>query len=212
MHLIPNELVFGVAPEILVDCARQIHLRDLKPFSLNEFSEALGAPTRESKPVLEQMVAEGFFQLDAADSGLYRPTPKLGQLALASISNGLTRADAVKLLERVIERARVINSDPDKYACEVVCLVVFGSYLTDKSVLGDLDFGVELREISRKDRRRPAMGILELLRRASPTSKAMSALRLQKPKQISVHKLDEVICLGTAYEIVFGEMKPSSSA
>lgn len=207
MHLLPNELRFGVAPEILLDCARQIHGRDAETVSLDEFSMALGAATREAQPVLEAMAAAGFFAADTDQPMLYRPTSKLGQLALANISNGLTRETAGQLLQRVIDRARLINSEPGKYACEIRCLVVFGSYLTDKPILGDLDLGVEFREIRSTEAQWSFAEVRRLMRGgASPASKVMSALRLQKPKQISIHRLEEVIALGTPYEIVFGTL------
>lgn len=211
MHLIPNSLLFGVAPEILVDCAQQLHDTN-EPFTLDQFCKALGAPAGESEVVLEELLTNGFFQLDKSSTGLYRPTSKLGQLALAKISNGLPRELATKLLAQVIERARLINDDPDKYACQVTCLMVFGSYLTSKSILGDLDIGVELREIRQHDQKRTYGELRKMMQRgATPTSKAMAVLRLQKPKQISLHQLSEVLSLGTPFEIVFGEVKAPDS-
>lgn len=213
MHLVPNELVYGVAPEILLDCARQLHLRDGRPFSLDEFCEALGAPVREALPVLYAMVADGFFQANAECSDRYSVTNKLAQLALANATNGLLRVEAKKLLERVIERAIKINADPEKHRCQVDCIVVFGSFLGDKEVLGDLDIGAELREL------RPAGGRVSIdeVRRfmrgaASPTTKVMSALRLQKPKQISIHRLEEVLRLGTPFRVVFGDLPRRSDS
>lgn len=211
MHLIPNSLLFGVAPEILVDCARQLHDAN-EPFTLDQFCKVLGAPAGESEVVLEELLTNGFFQLDSASTGLYLPTIKLGQLALAKISNGLSRELATKLLTQVIEKARLINDDPDKYACHVTCLAVFGSYLTSKSILGDLDIGVELREIHQHDQKRTLGELRRMMQGgATPTSRAMAVLRLQKPKQISLHQLSEVLGLGTPFQIVFGDMKVSDT-
>lgn len=207
MHLLPNSLLFGVAPEILVDCARQLHDTN-EPFTLDQFCKALGAPVGESEVVLAELVSNGFFQLDSVSTGLYRPTTKLGQLALAKISNGLPRELATKLLAQVIERARLINGDPDKYACHITCLAVFGSYLTSKSILGDLDIGVELREIHQNDQTRSFSELRKMMQGgATPTSTVMAVLRLQKPKQISLHQLSEILDLGTSFQIVFGEME-----
>lgn len=209
MHLIPNSLLFGVAPEILVDCARQLHDANA-PFTLDQFCKVLGAPVAESELVLEELRTNGFLQVDSVSTGLYLPTIKLGQLALANISNGLTRNAAARLLDRVIERARLINSDPEKYACHVTCLVVFGSYLTDKPILGDMDIGVEVHEIRQSDRKRSISELRKMMQGgATPTSRVMTALRLQKPKQISLHQLDEVLRLNTPFQVVFGEMKTS---
>lgn len=108
------------------------------------------------------------------------------------------------MLERVVDQARLINSNPEKFFCEVVCLVVFGSYLTKKSVLGDLDIGVELREMRKSNRPRGGTAVRLMLSNASPSTKVKAALRLRKPKQISIHMLDEVLRLGTAYQLVYG--------
>lgn len=66
MHLLPGQLMFGVAPVLLIDCARQIHEGDYNDkkhtFDIDAFSRALGAPVRESGPVLQAMLADGFFE------------------------------------------------------------------------------------------------------------------------------------------------------
>lgn len=204
MLLIPNELLFGVAPVILVDCARQLHARDDREFSLAYFCEALGAPADEASIVLKEMVAAGFFTANESSADCYVPTAKLGRLALANISQGISRADAETLLRKVIDKANLMNSDPQKYGCRVTCLVVFGSYLTDKAVLGDLDIGVEIQEI-RGSEQSVRTNIRKLLMGGStPQSRAVAALRLRKPKQISVHQLEEVLRLETPYRVVFG--------
>lgn len=213
MHLVPNELVYGVAPEILLDGARQLHLRDGRPFSLDEFCEALGAPVREALPVLNTLVAEGFIQRDSERGDRFLATTKLGQLALANVSEGLPRFEATKLLERVVARAIKVNAETEKHMCQVECLVVFGSFLSDKEVLGDLDIGAELRELRSAGGRVSMDEIRRFMRgAASPTTKVMSALRLQKPKQISIHRLEEVLRLGTPFRVVFGALPGRTDA
>lgn len=213
MHLVPNELVYGVAPEILLDCARQLHLRAGRPFSLDEFCEALGAPVQESLPVLNAMVTKGLLQVDSERVDWFFATTLLGQLALANVSEGLPRVEATKLLERVIARAIKINAEPEQHMCQVECLVVFGSYLGDKEVLGDLDIGAELRELRTAGGRASIDEVRRFMRGAAlPTTKAMSALRLQKPKQISIHRLEEVRRLGTPFRVVFGELPERSDS
>ena len=127
---------------MVVDVERDGGYRDEDDgFNLDAFCEALGAPRREAEPVLRQMVDAGF--VTANGEALFMPTDKLRQLAAASIAHGLPRADAEQLLQRGIFKAAEINAHPERYPCGVVCLVIFGSYLGDKLVLGDLDIGVE---------------------------------------------------------------------
>lgn len=58
----------------------------------------------------------------------------------------LTRFKADELLAKLIERAKIINSAPDtQFTHTVNKLAVFGSYLTDKEKLGDLDIAVEIK-------------------------------------------------------------------
>jgi len=56
---------------------------------------------------------------------------------------GVTRAKADELIAALIERVKVVDADP-QYLYGVSRLAVFGSYLTDKSKLGDIDIAVEL--------------------------------------------------------------------
>jgi hypothetical protein len=208
MRLHPNELVFGlVAPAIMVDCARQLHAAS-RAFDIDDFCEALGAPARECQPVVDQLVAEGFFEVGQAAPRRYAPTSKFGQLALAPIGEGLTREAATKLLNAVIHKAKVLNAEAATPKYLVACIVVFGSYLGDKPVLGDLDLGVYIERpvLTREE----VAQQVSLLRegRSLPGDKLMRALQLRKPAQVSVQDLDAVLRLGTPYRVVFGEIPP----
>jgi len=202
VNLRPGELVFGVAPEILVDCARQLREKE-EPFSLDGFSRALGAPVDEAADVLQAMVCDGFFQQAAA--GTYTGTAKFNQLAASKISEGLTRSAAEALLARVVSKARHINDHPEEFQARVDCIVVFGSYLGDKPVLGDLDLGVRVSEAPRGDAGAAKLSRLRwLMTHQSPTGRVFSELRLRKPAVVSIHQLGEVLELGTPYRVVFG--------
>lgn len=209
MHLLPGELMFGVAPALMIDCARQIHDRDLygkgRPFSVDEFSEALGAPVGESLPVLQHMLEEGFFEQVGHADARFLSTQKLAQLALAKISTGIPRYEADQLLRRIIDTATNINVKAGECDHSVACIVVFGSYLTNKSLMGDLDIGFALNGWRRHYEPARDGDIFEWQkRRDSSYSRTVRALRLRQPKKISLHALSEVIDLGTPYEIVFG--------
>lgn len=217
MHLLPDQLMFGVAPALLVDCARQIHQRDYDDerhaFGIEEFSKALGAPVSESGPVLEVMLAAGFFEQADGGADRYIATKKLGQLALASISSGLPRSEADMLLARIVEKAAWVNTQPDAYENRIDCVVVFGSWLTDKPHLGDLDIGVALSELRDRSRRREGEGFDEWLKRGmAAKSRTLNALRLRQPKKISVHELDEVVRLKTPFKVVFGELPQKAAS
>lgn len=54
----------------------------------------------------------------------------------------LSRAEADRLLSAAIEEAQRINADAS--LCYKVALEVFGSYLSDKQLIGDLDLALTL--------------------------------------------------------------------
>jgi len=144
--------------------------------------------------------------LDDKEPGMYAPLMKLGQLALSNVTEGIPRSDAEKLLKAVVKRADEINKNTDQHNCAVDCIVVFGSYLTPKDVLGDLDIGVEVRPLKRIGRL-PGQSLSDFLSGVgSPRNRVLAALRLRKPRQISLHELDEVISLDTPYQVVLGEL------
>ena len=210
MRLTPGQLVFGVAPEILVDCAQQIHSArwdyDQREVSIDDFSKALGAPKSEALPVLDAMMKAGFITKAAGRGEICVPTKKLGQLALAKISSGISRGEADALLARVIRKAECINRDAGEDGPTVECIVVFGSYLSDVQVLGDLDIGVEVAGQRRYDPERDGGPREWHSRRVSAALSTFRALRLRQPRKISVHQLEEVVGLGTRYELVFGRL------
>jgi len=211
MHLLPDQLMYGVAPALLVDCARQIHEHDYDDerhaFDIEAFSKALGAPVSESSPVLQAMLADGFFERAEGEGNRYVATRKLGQLALASISPGISRDEANTLLALIVEKAAWVNVRPAEFDHRIDCVVVFGSWLTDKLHLGDLDIGVALAELANSNDRRKGESFDEWLRRGmAARNRALRALRLRQPKKISVHELDEVVRLGTPFKVVFGQL------
>lgn len=201
MHIPSGDLLFGVAPSILVDCAKQLKVRN-GPFDEDRFCRALGAPAREARPVLSELELAGYV-VPSDQPGFFEGTQKLNQLALASISDGLTRAAADALLAKVLVAARKVNAAPSIYPCGIRCIAIFGSYLTDKQILGDLDLGVALNEDPTL--RSNAVHWREAFQLDTVSkNKTYAALRLRKPKLISIHDLKEVESLGTPFKVVFG--------
>lgn len=143
MRLEPNELRFGVKPEILIDCADQLCQGD-GHFNFAEFCKALGAPERESLPVLHELIANGFVK-DAEPGSEFQTMKSLTQLAQASVTKGISRAESRELVKAICAKAEELKADPATYPYAPACLVAFGSYLTDAPILGDVDIGVELR-------------------------------------------------------------------
>ncbi|MFO7658138.1 MAG: hypothetical protein R6W78_13850 [Bacteroidales bacterium] len=111
-------------------------------------AKILKQSTAISKQVVEQLIREEYliykkekfgksiqYELEATDKGR--------QFGLASATAPISREKATQLLDQLIERAKVINSNKE-LVYFVESLKVFGSYLSDKDYLGDLDVGVKL--------------------------------------------------------------------
>jgi predicted nucleotidyltransferase len=208
MYLLPDQLMFGVAPALLIDCARQIHDWDVDcSFTIEKFSEALGAPVSESAPVLKAMMETGLFRSAADKDSYFITEQKLGQLALAKISRGISRTEARRLLDKIIEKAAWVNAHSDAFGHNIECVVVFGSYLTEKPHLGDLDIGVSLNELRGQFTQGDGESFYDSFRRVmAARHRTLRAIRLRQPKKISIHDLDEVIRLETPYKVVFGTL------
>ena len=96
----------------------------------------------------------------------------------------LARAEAERLLRSIVAKAQHINAHPEEFPFAVVSISVFGSFLTDKPVLGDLDVAIEVTRV-----RQPEYGG-HYARDVHWAEKTGRALRLRRPKVISVHWLD----------------------
>jgi len=197
MRLTPNKPLFGVKPEILRDCAFQ--LRDRDSFRIDDFCMAIGAPAEEARPVLEHLLREGF--VGTGNDEQYIPTIQFLQLANAKITEGLSRAEAKALLQRVTKRARDINARPEEFDHHITRLAVFGSYLGNDEVLGDLDIAFDCQR-NPVPNDTPARR-WSLRKSMADFSKMLSFLRLRKPGQISLHTLSEIRSLGIPYKVVF---------
>lgn len=201
MRFDPGGQLFGVAAGILIECADKL-LDGSERFSEEAFCAAIGAPWDEARPVIESLIAAGYLERVEGYEPL-KGTKLFNQLANAHVSPGMTRPEAQILLDRVIAKAESINADP-QYACKVTCIAVFGSYLTDAPVLGDLDLGIA----HRTDRTLEAIqaergGLFDRL--TAPSRRTFAALRLRKPKQISLHEFSEIGVLKTPFKVVFGD-------
>jgi hypothetical protein len=116
----------------------------------------------------------------------------------------LHRADAARLLSRVIARAAQINLDPARFPFAVRRLFVFGSFLTDKEVLGDLDIAAEFKLV------RPTADLFDerpRWRLIHWQERTVVALHVRKPKLVSLHDIIEVRELDTETKLVFEDSR-----
>jgi hypothetical protein len=124
----------------------------------------------------------------------------------------ITRKQADVLVAEVCERARAINAGD--YAHRIVRLEVFGSYLTDKDPLGDLDLMVTLapayddlaQQRNAEDRARAGRTFRNLIEDVYwPKEEVHRALKNRK-RAISIHDASERQALIDDYGSTFREI------
>jgi hypothetical protein len=110
--------------------------------SVRFIGEILGCPPREAETVTEKLRNEGYVRDDDGLPGCLCLTSK-GLALLGATSRPISRATAQKHLRELLRRIPTVNADPMQ-AFIVGGVVVFGSFLSAKEKLGDLDVAVYL--------------------------------------------------------------------
>ena len=163
-----------------------------------------------------RLVSEGYLESVRGPSRMvYRTTLKARALALATARRPIKRQTAEKLLGEFLDRVDRANSSPN-YLYSVTRVVVFGSFLDDCEVLGDIDLAIGLEpravdgegmveailayadEASRKGRK--FAGFMERLN--WPTEDILRALK-GRSRSISIHLLTDGVLESAAQRVVF---------
>lgn len=118
--------------------------RDLK-WNSDLVEELLDITPTKAKRLLKELQVQNYIEKVEikGDIQYWKNTLKGNQLALASASQPIKRQTAGKLLEDFIRRIYELNSSTH-YLYYVRRALLFGSYLTDKERLGDIDIIVEI--------------------------------------------------------------------
>lgn len=107
--------------------------------------QALVLSVRAAGRVVARLEAEGYIVHDCVYRGrpFWRVAPLGRRLAHAKGARPITRRAAERLLKQFLKRVEEVNAN-SYYVYRVTCVAVFGSYLTDKAKLGDIDLAVTL--------------------------------------------------------------------
>ncbi len=138
---IPGQRICGLPAVKLRDFLRERG----DSWSAAYFSERLGLSPEEGLKSLSCLESEGYIESESGPTGevWYRTTLQGNALSLASAAKPLRRSSAEAAVRSFLERVHEINSS-EHYLYRVTRVVAFGSYLTDKEYLNDVDLAVEL--------------------------------------------------------------------
>lgn len=114
----------------------------------DKLAEIMGTSKPIARDVLKQLLDEGYLELQKETirtNTTYRitETEKGRRLGIATANPAITRQKADGLLNEIIEKAKHINATKE-LVYYVESIKVFGSYLSEKELLGDIDVAVKL--------------------------------------------------------------------
>ncbi len=141
MNIDPGEEIAGHPARHIRDGLR----KSGDNFYAERFSEQAKIGLAEAHKLLRNLAKLGYVEQKPDRDGdfTWGPTLKGGQLINASAMKPIKRASAEKAVAAFLGRCDELDIDP-YWLYRVKRVSVFGSYITDKERLGDLDLVVEL--------------------------------------------------------------------
>ena len=106
---------------------------------------------KESAQVLASALKNQGY-IEASGKGAYKFSVKGEALVRACAAGSISRKTAERALAGLLERAEQYNSDKNKILT-IEAIVIFGSFLSSKEKLGDLDIAVKCRDRKLNDDR-----------------------------------------------------------
>ncbi len=212
--------------EVLRQAMQGRFFENTRALIVEEISGILQQSTAVSEEIVEQLIKDQYLilkEITVEDTLHYElvATDKGRRFGIASANTSITRQKADELLNDLIERAKTINAVGDLvYVVERI--KVFGSYLSNKELLGDLDVAVKLtrkyegidftnrnqkRIITASQNGRKFSSFMDQI--SFPHTEVMLMLKTKK-KGLSLHDedTDEIIKI-TETKLVYEYIKPT---
>ena len=152
MLINPKEILFGQPVlkirEVIRNAMQEKLWGSSQAAVVGKVASILKQPNAVAKQLVEQLKQDDYLSLKKEKFGAESQyeltvTEKGRRFGLATATSPISRQKATKLLNELIERAKAINSN-DELVYVVESIRVFGSYLSNKDLLGDLDVGFKL--------------------------------------------------------------------
>lgn len=139
MRIRPDDVIVGQPALAIRKLLRQ------ESGTVATISESLGVDLVTARQVSQELFAEGYIEpaVHARDES-WQTTTRGNALAHATARKPITRKTAERLVAEFLNRVRAINACDD-YVYRVKQVIVFGSYLTDRPDLGDIDLAITLQ-------------------------------------------------------------------
>ena len=142
MRIRPDDVIAGFPAKQIRKLLRQSALS----LSVDEATKFLGLNERSTLKLLNDLEKQGFIEKNAfapdPDKN-WKNTIKGGALSKALFSAPVSRRAAEQKLSEFMNRVREVN-EAGRFLYRVRKVVLFGSFLTESSTVGDLDIAIEL--------------------------------------------------------------------
>jgi len=140
LQLQPGTEIAGISPLKVRDLFRALDDNTFR----REWLHEKGIGKRQASRLIKALLEDGYIQLVVDEKRhervgpYYRLTEHGRTLMRAKGSKPVRRETAKRVLDHLMARVHLINGSPD-FIVKVTEVVVFGSYLSEKQTLGDLD-------------------------------------------------------------------------
>ena len=143
MYIDPKGQIAGFPAIRIRDLLRG--LSRIEMWTVDYLKERLHVPKCEASEVLQKLEVLGYIEPKSTpgDNGFWTTTLKGNALGLASAARPFSRTTANRVVKELLDRARNVNAE-SYYLFRVKKVVVFGSFLSEKEKLNDVDIGVYL--------------------------------------------------------------------
>lgn len=138
-------------------------VRKVRDFTFNRiaFKDYLDISAEKAVEIEAELLSRGWIKKDPMerDNGKYpwKTTIHGNAFANASAGRPITRKTAEKKISELLGRVGKINESSD-FVFKIVRVVIFGSYLSGKDRLGDIDVGIKMRpKVSNEESFRKSM-------------------------------------------------------
>jgi predicted nucleotidyltransferase len=138
----PDDVIAGFPAKQIRKLLRQSMLS----LSIEDATKYLGLNGRSALKLLNDLEKQGFIEKNAFardPNKNWKNTIKGGALSKALFSAPVSRRAAEQKLSEFMDRVREVN-EARRFLYRVRKVVLFGSFLTESSTLGDLDIAIEI--------------------------------------------------------------------
>lgn len=223
MHIDPTSEIAGHPALQIRGLLRKIGDSSVPP----EFiAYHLGVGDGEAFGTARALETQGYLEVDhdLAHHGPHYKTTLLGNsLSLASAAKPLTRKTATRKLREFLDRVQEVNAN-SYYLYKVKRVVLFGSYLTDRDRINDIDVAVEvvskyvLEEQNQRNAERRREARIEGKHFSTflddmfwPESQVMKFLK-GRSRAISLHRTSDGILAQAEHQVIYRENEAEDDA